>query len=139
MTWETCTLRQWLNDEFLNAAFTDEEQALLETALVTADRNPDYSTNPGNDTWDKVWLLSITEAERYFGTDTARRCKPTKTAAANGAWTDDNGYCWWWLRSPGNTVYGASRVYSDGSVYYDGYRVYYGNDPVRPLVRLRLD
>lgn len=102
VTWETCTLREWLNNDFLNAAFTSTEQAMIPTVMVTADKNPDYDTDPGNATQDKVFLLSIPEADGYFTSDSARKCMPTAYVKKQGVWTDDNGRCIWWLRSPGS-------------------------------------
>ncbi len=55
VTWETCTLRKWLNKEFINAAFSADEKAMIPTVTVPADKNPDYSTNPGNATQDQVF------------------------------------------------------------------------------------
>ena len=64
-TWETCTLRTWLNDTFLNAAFTDEEKnAIADTTVVTLGEDPWNTgtlTDGGNDTVDKVYLLSLEE------------------------------------------------------------------------------
>ena len=110
VTWETCTLRKWLNNDFINAAFSAEEKAMIPTVTVSADKNPAFSTNPGNVTQDQLFLLSITEANKYFSSDSARRCKPTDYAVANGAWESDNGNCWWWLRSPGNDRINAAFV-----------------------------
>ena len=138
VTWESCTLRKWLNGDFLNAAFNAEEQTRLETVTVTADKNPPYNTNPGNDTQDKVFLLSIAEADRYFGSDDARICKPTKTAVSDGAYTGNSGACWWWLRSPGGNTISAASVRDVGFVDNYGYRVYSERAAVRPVVVLRL-
>ena len=80
VTWETCTLRDWLNDDFINTAFTNAEKAMIPTVTVTADKYPDYETDPGNDTQDKVFLLSIEEAAKYFDSDTARECEVTEYA-----------------------------------------------------------
>lgn len=110
----------------------------METVTVTADQNPNYNTDPGNDTQDKVFLLSIDEVNRYFAADDVRVCMPTQTAVANGAWPDDVGACWWWLRSPGRNSKSAARVLSDGSVYDYGNRVIRVNGTVRPVVVLRL-
>jgi len=138
VTWETCTLRKWLNGDFLNAAFSADERAKLETVKVTADRNPKNFIDPGNDTQDKVFLLSIDEANKYFSSDSDRMCKPTKTAVKNGASTNSSGACWWWLRSPGYYPSLVAYVRDDGSVYYDGCGVYNGDLAVRPVVVLRL-
>lgn len=101
VTWETCTLRKWLNNGFINAAFSADERTMIPTVTVSADKNPDYSTNPGNATQDQVFLLSITEVNKYFSSCGARQCKPTDYAVANGACEYDSGNCCWWLRSPG--------------------------------------
>lgn len=117
VTWETCTLRTWLNNDFLNTAFLDEEQLKLQSTIVSADINPKYSTDPGNNTKDVVFLLSISEAEEYFAGDEGRMCFPTKFAAANGAYVDDeNGACHWWLRSPGGRQSVAAYVCDDGVI-----------------------
>ena len=116
VTWRTCTLRKWLNNDFINAAFSDEEKAMIPTVTVSADENPYRSTNPGNATQDQVFLLSITEAEKYFISDSERRCDPTNFAVANGAYKDKDkdGNCWWWLRSPGNRQHTAVFVSTNG-------------------------
>ena len=125
VTWETCTLRKWLNNDFINAAFSANEKAMIPTVTVSADKNPEYNTNPGNATQDQVFLLSITETNKYFNSDSARQCKPTDYAVANGAWKSDSGNCWWWLRSPGYFQYFAANVYCDGDALEYGYLVTY--------------
>ncbi len=140
VTWEKCTLRKWLNDSFLNTAFGSKHQELIPSVSVSADKNPRYSTNPGNSTNDKVFLLSITEVEKYFSYDSARQCKPTKYAVANGAYVNsDNGNCWWWLRSPGSYQDCAASVDYVGSVYYIGNYVNYAYGCVRPALWINLD
>lgn len=138
VTWETCTLRKWLNNDFINAAFSSYEKAMIPTVTVSADKN---STNPGNATQDQVFLLSITEANKYFGSDSARQCKPTDYAFANGAYVNSsNGNCWWWLRSPGdyqNTT--AALVSDDGDVFEYGCGVYDGTSVVRPALWISLE
>lgn len=64
-TWETCTLRGWLNGTFLNGAFSEAELTMIPSVFVSADNNQNYSSSPGNPTTDKVFLLSITEAYKY--------------------------------------------------------------------------
>ena len=139
VTWETSTLRKWLNNDFLNSAFSANEKAMIPTVTVSADNNPDYSTNPGNATQDQVFLLSITEANKYFSSDNARQCKPTDYAVANGAWESDNGNCWWWLRSPGVNQDRAALVSNDCGVSEDRYGVSYDNRAVRPALWIDLN
>ena len=137
VTWMTCSLRKWLNSTFLNTAFTQDEQEWLQTVTVTADKNPEYSTEPGRVTLDKVYLLSIPEVNKYISLDKARICVPTAYAKAQGVYTK-SGVCWWWLRSPGGGSNCAARVDVDGSVDYGGYGVNHDREGVRPVVVLRL-
>ena len=146
VTWESCSLRKWMNGTFLNKAFNAEEQAQIQNTTVSADKNPEYNTNPGNATTDKVFLLSINEVEKYFNSDEARKCAPTAYAKAQGAYTSDSyktasgaATCWWWLRSPGGNQRDAAIVTDVGSVYYYGYFVDYDNDAVRPALWINLD
>ena len=137
VTWETCSLRKWLNGDFMNAAFADEEKAMIPTVTVSADKNPSYSTNPGKATEDKVFLLSITEVNKYFSSDSARQCKPTAYAIANRATPDPEGNCSWWLRSPGDKSYFAI-VSNLGGVFEHGF-FYMDYVVVRPAMWINLD
>lgn len=139
VTWETCTLRKWLNNDFINAAFSADERTMIPTVTVSADKNPDYSTNPGNATQDQVFLLSITEVNKYFSSDSARQCKPTDYAVANGAWESDSGNCWWWLRSPGSHPIRAAYVGSFGDIRENGHRVHKDDRAVRPALWIDLN
>ena len=137
-TWEKCSLRTWLNGTFYNAAFGSDYQKMIASSTVTADKNPSYSTSPGNNTTDKVFLLSITEVYKYFSSESARQCQGTAYCYAQGAYKASNGNCRWWLRSPGDDSSNAAIVYGGGSVYYNGYNVYYDYDAVRPALWINL-
>ena len=139
VTWETCSLRNWLNKTFYSKAFSTEEQSMIVNSTATADENPNYNTDPGNDTTDKIFLLSITEAEEYFDSDSKRVCKPTVYAVAKGANEYDSDSCCWWLRSPGGSQRSAAFVYDDGSIYYSGYCVDYDDGCVRPAMWINLE
>lgn len=139
-TWEQCSLRAWLNGVFLDTAFTDEDRERIIESDVSADKNPKYSTDPGNDTKDKVFLLSIDEANKYFASDDARICQPTAYAVENGAYKNDkNAACWWWLRSPAYNQYYAANVYADGVVRTDGSDVGCVSVAVRPALWINLN
>jgi len=139
VTWETCTLRKWLNNDFINAAFSAEERAKIPTVTVSADKNPSYSTSPGNNTTDKVFLLSITEVNKYFSSDSAWQCRGTAYCYAQGAYKAGNGNCWWWLRSPGYTQSSAANVYDGGDVNEIGNNVFLDNNAVRPAMWITID
>lgn len=94
MTWETCTLRSWLNIEFYEEAFSTEEQTAVKEVTIT------------DSTTDKVYLLSINEAsKKEYGFNEGSYVKATDYARMNGAYrsnvSDYAGNCYWWLRSPG--------------------------------------
>ncbi len=146
VTWESCTLRAWLNGEFLKAAFTDEEQRRLET--VTVEAEVFWVITETHDTLDKVFILTAEEVEKYFETNGGRICIPTEAAIREGAYVGKNpgSGCWWWLRTPSismpNFVY---VVNTDGSFDADGFPVNVfeendnGNIVVRPVIVLSLD
>lgn len=145
ITWETCSVRKWLDGTFMDSAFDGAEKSIVKKTKVLAEKNPYYSTDPGNATTDKVFLLSINEANKYFGSDEDRKCIPTEYAKANGAYTS-SGYtkngvptCGWWLRSPGDDQGRAANVSDYGSVNYLGMRVDYGDGCVRPALWINLD
>ena len=169
ITWEKCTMRSWLNGydssvntygtdysgkNFINTAFTSSERSAIKTTEVVNDNNISYGTAGGNDTSDKVFLLSINEVYNSstalsYGfvkgrdaDDEGRRCKSSTFAKAMGVWSNDissyAGNCWWWLRSPGdNTLYAAS-VYYSGGVSYNGDGVGRSSNAVRPALHLDL-
>ena len=153
VTWETCTLRTWLNSTFYNKAFSSAEQAAILTTDVDNSKNQCYSgwnTSGGNNTQDKVFLLSYAEANKYFGvtydnsSNTKSRIAPTAYAIAHGAWTssykktaDDIDAGWWWLRSPGYDQKLAANVDADGSLYAN--RVNVGSGSVRPALWVNLE
>ena len=139
VTWETCSMRKWLNSTFLNNAFNAEEQALIPTVTVSADKNPDYNTTPGNSTEDKIFLLSIEKVNKYFVSNKDAQCVPTVYAKTLGCYVDQNtGTCSWWLRSPGGSSYYAAFVYSVGAVDSIGGYVNYSGNAVRPALWINL-
>lgn len=139
VTWEQCSLRTWLNETFLQDAFSADEQTKIASTYVSADKNPMFSTNPGNAVNDKVFLLSITEGQRYFTEDSERECSVTAYAKAQGAYTSmGNDNCRWWLRSPGSNLFYAAVVDRTASILFFGNCVNYEHDAVRPAMWIDL-
>lgn len=128
VTWETCTLRKWLNGTFYNATFNSAEQGMIATTTVTVGKN----------TTDKVFLLSIKEVNKYFLSDSARDTIATKYAIAQGAWTDENVKCCWWLCFPPSYANEAAFVRSGGSVNWYGCPVNSDDVAVRPALWINL-
>ena len=143
ITWEKCSLRQWLNGDFLREAFTDEERAALQTVIVKADRNPDNpDADTGKDTQDAVYLLSISEASDYFGALNIAPALPTRTAIANGIYVSNtSGYVGetaWWLRTPGGYQDRAAYIVSDNQLQSHGGEVGKTNYGIRPIIKVNL-
>ena len=162
VTWETCTLRSWLNgygaetnkekkdyssNNFLNNAFSEVEQSAIRTTFVE-NKDNDYSgAEGGNDTWDKVYLLSLDEVvnpEYGFVEDDhyvySAGGKNTRYATAQGASTGiysrDDGS--WWLRSPGVESGFVSCVDGYGSIDHHGWGANSDHESVRPALHLNL-
>ena len=136
-TWAGCTLRAWLNGEFLENAFTPEERSRLDFAEVTADPNPDYPTDPGASTRDRVFIPSFGEVMRFFPTDQSRSAHVTQTAADRGAfYSRISRGCIWWLRTPGDSESMVLTVLSAGWVETEGGVPDHAQVAVRPMIRL---
>ena len=185
VTWETCTMRSWLNgydssvnrhgtdyscNNFINAAFTASERSAIKTIeVVNGDNthfsavktvkvvnggNINFSGDGGNNTSDKIFLLSENQVynsstafsygfvENSSTNDEARRCKSSTYAKAMGVRSNTGiayaGNCWWWLRSPGSFNYFAAYVDDLGGVCYGGFNVGCYNIAVRPALHLDL-
>lgn len=154
INWEKCTLRKWLNNSFLNEVFNQEEAEIIETTNVRAEKNPEYRTSPGVDTQDKIFLLSVQEAEKYFQSDNERVCKPTEYAVKHGAYSKivnrsqikgelkteklHGDECEWWLRTPGENSQFTALVRNNGKIDYFGNNAKYDKNCLRPALWIDL-
>lgn len=145
VTWEGCTLRTWLNYDYISDAFSEEEQNMIQSTWISNEDNPEYGTEGGNDTFDKVFLLSIEEVERYFSSDEERECMLSAYANARRIAVTNNtnyniGIGWrWLLRSPGAGSGRVANVEMHGSVDYWGSYVNDSWGTVRPALWINLD
>lgn len=155
ITWEKCTLRSWLNgygitenlcqkdfssDNFIDNAFDDVERGAIKNTEVSNEDNLEYSIEGGEDSIDKVYLLSLNEIENAvygFASDMERITQNTKYVKGLGA-VNANGNSYWWLRTPGYGSQYAALVGFNGYVSRTGgsfkKRVY----AVRPVLHLDL-
>ncbi|MBQ4562724.1 MAG: hypothetical protein IJA55_10395 [Clostridia bacterium] len=102
VTWESCSLRSWLNNSFYNTAFSSSEKSKI----------CEYR---GYDSSDMVFCLSGYEVEKYLPDAYSRRADATPYAEAKGAYTS-NGFCGWWLRGRGVNYDVAARVNIHGEI-----------------------
>lgn len=121
--WVNSSWRTWLNSEFLQTAFSEEELRFLSSSPVNASVNDQYpGVDPGPDTVDAVFVLSAQECEQYLNTKELRLCSVTPYAVRRGAVQNEvNGTAVWALRTPGSFL--SSWVLCDfysGTVNYGG-------------------
>ena len=138
VTWQTSDIRQWLNNEFYTTAFNKSEKAKIQTSLIKNEDNSEHGTSGGNDTEDKVFLLSEKEAETLFSNDDERIAKATGYAEKSGVYVNEKKESVWWLRSPGYSSSRAAEVSEYGWVDQDGPSVYCSDGGVRPALHLNL-
>ena len=162
VTWEKSTMRSWLNgysashntggdsgtdytsDNFIGTAFSEKEQGAIADTTVVNDDNPTYGTEGGENTNDKIFLLSIAEAQNssYFADDNSRIATNTAYVADGGK--IDGGMSvvgeadYWWLRSPGDDDDIAAYVNDNGGVRSFGPNVDFVITAVRPAFNLDL-
>ncbi|MCQ2372711.1 MAG: DUF6273 domain-containing protein [Phascolarctobacterium sp.] len=119
--WSSCSLRTWLNSYFFRTAFSGEEAKQIATT------NVEFGVS------DRLFLLNVDEVNKYFVSNTVRKCKATDYAKANGAYTDGE-ICSWWLRSAGDYSGSAAVVNTDGFVSTGVYSVDFTNICVHPVM-----
>ncbi|MCQ2418864.1 MAG: DUF6273 domain-containing protein [Clostridia bacterium] len=134
--WSSSDLRKRLNDTFLVQAFTEEEQALILTSEIAADKNPKQHTDPGSDTQDKVFILSLSEIEDYFPGETDSICYLTQWAKNTALKTrTSRSSHWYWVRTPG-TESKTCFISHTGAVNYGGNGSDAAEGGVRPAMWL---
>ena len=165
-TWKDSSLRNWLNNDFLSTAFNKSNQSFIISSQLTNSDNPDYETDGGADTTDKIFLLSWNEILLYFTYIEDLKCQLTDTAQRKlydiyiasdlGPNTSDyeeiyewltqfneaeDGklFWWWWLRTPGLTTGWASKIQNDGYPDLDGSVASSTLGAVRPALWLDLN
>ena len=117
--WEKCSMRGWLNNDFLNKYFNESERELIQISRNENNsvKGFDDEITEGHVTDDYLFLLSEDEANRYYSNDSERRCEN----------------CRWLLRTTDN--YTIKCVDYDGQIKYaepDGY------EGVRPAMWINI-
>ncbi len=162
-TWESCTLREYLNEKFYDSLDDETKSRIIPTAVENPD-NPWFGTLGGHSTEDRVFLLSIGEVLRYFGGGSGDGEKnlpqfdfdgesyvPAKQGEGSFYSDEHDGDrkaeyrgtpVSWWLRSPGAHSGCAAFVYEDGGIGVLGLDEYAvldaGGVAVRPAMWVKL-
>ena len=134
--WKKSSIRAWQNNEFINKAFSNEENKAINTVELINKDNSKYGTQGGKNTSDKLFLLSLSEVDETeeskeygFWDKKTRKCK-------NDNFSEETYF--WWLRSPGNSSHDAAGVYYYGWVFGYGYDVQEPAGGIRPALYLNL-
>jgi len=142
ITWEESDMREWLNDIFYNASFTEEEKERILKTTVVDRENVAKNVDPGNNTEDKIFLLDYTEVLNYFSFDTDRITVQTDYAIMHGASSYSDNL--WVLRTPGHTGMFVMTIEDDGDLsgdgqgFFDDGELIYNKVPVRPALWIEL-
>ena len=156
VTWENCTLRKWLNEEFYNEAFSSNDKSIIRLTDLENESNPKSNISGGNNTTDRVFILSYGEAVKYFNADINASqenpydyhiaCIPTRFAEIKGLEANNSmlmdpsigATCSYWFRTVGNSQNRAVDVWV-GFINVTGSDVNSGKHGVRPCITINLD
>lgn len=129
-TWETSTIRKWLNEDFLNTAFSVDESELIFNTTLKANRSlSGILCNVCNDTEDKVFLLSKKDCYKYFTSVVSRTCFSTEYAKTQlsrmgkpNMQTENLCYNWW-LRNYSSPSAEGEMIISNGELTVFGNKI----------------
>lgn len=147
VTWENCTLRNWLNDDFYNSAFNSKEKQTIILTDVINDDNFDCGTEGGNHTEDNIFLLSLGEVTNedygfpnsFLDSEKDKTRRSTYTDYVEQQAERKDTLEWWRLRSPGYYQNCSADVSHSGAVMYgSGVSVDYAWYAVRPALHIDL-
>ncbi len=158
VTWETSTARSWLNgygasensggsngidystNNFIDAVFSESEQALICSTTVINDDNPEYRTEGGNNTTDQLFFLSMAEAQKAYSKNyesgIALDTDYTYGGGSINMTTRLDRQDSWWLRSPGKKTNYAANFSLGNGIYVDGINVNSEGFTARPAFYL---
>ncbi len=140
VSWETCTLRTWLNGAFLHAAFTPAEREQILLSKIETREEDGNRSEVGSVTEDQIFCLNVEEATRLLAKDARRVADATAVVKVKGKIYINrrNGHSWWWIRSPEGYADNAAYVIDTGSVRSFGNIERYDHVGVRPAMYFSL-
>lgn len=119
LAWESSVARSVLNGEFYSQAFTEEERKKIALTTVIPDKDPSGNTTDEPTTQDYIFILSASEAIKYFRNDKARACDVTSYLMQRDEMKAK--FSQWWLRSLGERDGCMARAKGDGAINYNGF------------------
>lgn len=147
-SWENSDIRKWLNGDFFNKAFSNDEKELI----LECENENNYSEVEdvfSEYVLDYVFCLNKKEVLKYLKSDSDRKCDPTQLAKNHGAKPPMfNTSCSWWLRAPvekriglsdNTVVYGVTLVGYKGNISKIGLPIDGIGTGVRPCLWVGVD
>ena len=119
VTWADCSLRKWLNGEFLENGFAEEEREQILTETYENPGNDTYGTDGGEETEDQVTLLTPEMFTEYNEVLSAIKMN-------------------YWLRAPGASQQTAQFVSHRNKIMDYGYAVDSDQFYVVPVIRVKI-
>ena len=143
VSWETSSLKKWLNSVFYYMAFTESEAEMISKTLISEKEELEYDTQTQEEKENKLFLLSIEEMNDYLDDNCV--CLPTDYAIEKGVYLSKdaklNGkaVCCWWLRSSADGKASDTNAFA----YEDGLKqditMHVSNIAVRPAMWIEID
>lgn len=133
-SWKDCSLRRWLNNEFYNSAFTDDEKKMIRKTNVINEDNPFYGTDGGDNTEDYIFIPALNDVvnSSYGFSENYSLDIGTRGDCSLGT------YDWWWLRTIGKTTKSAIDINGSGKVIVEGSGINSDGEGVRPCLHIDL-
>lgn len=163
VSWENCDLRVWLNGDFAQQAFSDQEASCLVPQPVGADENPEFdaASSVTCEAAAAIDAVDAVDADDVTGAASPVTCEAAPAADAASAGAFDRVFCpsyaqvsqlipaehrralaggngMWWLRTHGGAPGFAAYVHNNGWINAYGYNVDEARVCVRPAVVLDL-
>ena len=140
MYWGKSDLRAWMNGEFFETTFTEEEKEIILTTIVEND-NPHGMKGAGADTEDKIYLLSKSEVLHFMPEMADRVAYPTEYAKTKGiTLSPETGSCRWWTRTPGARKMDICGMRLDGRISAYGMQdVDWPTNTMRPVMWVKVE
>lgn len=122
INYDSCSLKVWLNDNFLKFAFDRIEVCYI--------REVDGV---------KVDLLSSKDAKEYFANNDDRIASATEYALYEGVWQDPKNYTsWWWLKGNKKAISAKVNAPFEGYRNGEGVSLVCSPDGVRVLIHVNI-
>ncbi len=138
--WKESDIRKWLNTDFLNTAFLQEERVLIREKENANPGNDAYHTPESENTRDMIFLPSLSEVKCFSDYDEDRIACPTEYAKSKGVFSEPESQgSYWWLRSNGGNMINAAVVNFSGYVFEYGFYVNSDRYGVRPCMWVKLE